>query len=124
MSVAEQKLLIVFWVFVISTVVNLTAFSSFARKSDVFEAELSKYFQCELPGHDPLYPCDREKFENIFSEVPAILSYGFVGSLPLANLVFVIRFNSLKRMFSRFWHAMNVKSATTNSKIKSLQGED
>ena len=124
MSVAERKLLIVFWVFVVSTVINLTAFSSFARKSDVFEAELNNYFLCELPGHDPLYPCDREKVESILSEVPVILSYGLLGSLPLANLVFVIRFDRLKRMFSRKSdrHAMSTRSVTTNSiKISSVE---
>ena len=116
MGVAEQKLLIVFWVFVVSTVINLTAFSTFARKSDVFEAELKNYLLCELPGHNPLYPCDREKMEKVFSEVPFIFSFGLYGCLPLANLVFVIRFDSLKKLFSRrSRHTVTTKSATTNS---------
>ena len=97
----ECKLLIVFWFFVVSTVINLTAFSEFARKSDIFEAELKQYFSCELHGHNPADPCDRERVERVLSEVPIILSYFFHGTLPVANLVFVISFQGLRNACSK-----------------------
>lgn len=78
--------------------INLTAFAEFARKSDVFEVELNKYFACEFSGHDPVNPCVRK---TVLSEVPVILSYAFHGSLPLVNLVFAVNFQGLKKMCSQ-----------------------
>lgn len=111
-SVTERKLMIVFWFFVLSTVINYTAFSEFVRKADLFEAELNKYFICELGGHDRMNPCDRERVERILSEVPVILAYAFSGFLPLANLVFVISFQGVKNIFSR----MRAMSSTVTSR--------
>lgn len=114
-SVPEQKLLILFWHFVISTVINLTTFALFARESGVFESSLRKYFTCELGGHDPANPCVRK---TTLSNVLVILSYAFHGSLPLSNLVFVISFQGMKKLCSQ----ARVKiTAATNSRSFSLR---
>ncbi|ORU95080.1 MAG: hypothetical protein A6F71_10475 [Cycloclasticus sp. symbiont of Poecilosclerida sp. M] len=112
-NVTERKLLIVFWFFVVSTVINLTAFSEFARKSDIFEAELNQYFSCELGGHNPANPCDRERVERVLSEIPIVLAYLFHGTLPVANLMFVISFQGLRNACSE---RQAKKSFVTNSR--------
>ena len=88
--------MIVFFYYVVSTVINLTGFSDFALKADIFQSELMKYLQCELPGHDPLNPCDRSAFEPIVSDALIVLSYGFHGMLPVVNLIFTISIQDLK----------------------------
>ena len=82
----------------VSTVINLTAFSEFARKSDIIGAKLNKYLFCELNGHDPANPCD---LEMVVSEVLIILAYFLNGTLPVANLVFVISFQGLRNACSK-----------------------
>ena len=76
--------------------INLTAFSDFARKSDIFQYELNKYFVCEQLGHNPASPCDRKAFEQIISRALVVLSYGFHGTLPIVNLIFAINIQELK----------------------------
>ena len=93
--------MIIFWFYVLSTVINYTAFSEFVRKSNVFEAEINDYFRCEFGGHDLENPCDRERVEKTISVIPVILSYALLGLIPLANLVFVISFQGLKTMWAR-----------------------
>lgn len=118
-SVPERKLLIIFWTFVFSTVVNLTLFSELARKNDVFKAALSEYFSCELNGHDPDNPCDRGKVE-FKSEVLSILSLVTTGCLlPLANLVFVISFEGLKKSCSQA--RAKISAITMNSSMREGQ---
>ena len=80
----------------VSTVVNLTAFSNLAGKADIFGIELNRYFMCERFGHDPTNPCNRARFERTRSEVLAILSLGLHGILPLFNLIFVISVRDLR----------------------------
>ena len=94
----ERKLLIVFWFFVVSTVINLTSFSEFARKSDIIEAKLKQYLFCELNGHNPANPCDLEK---VLPVVLTILAHFLNGTLPVANLVFVISFQGLRNACSK-----------------------
>lgn len=95
-GVAERKLLIVFCYYIVSTVIALTAFADFARKSDIFAAELDNYFICELGGHDPTNPCDRARFEGILSATLIVFAYAVHGLLPTVNLIFVISFKDLK----------------------------
>ena len=102
LNVAERKLLIIFCYYVVSTVVNLTAFSDFASKSDIFEVELNRYFACELAGHDPSNPCPRT-FEGVWTEVPVIIAYGLHGILPLVNLIFVVSLQELREKFPRLF---------------------
>ena len=116
----ERKLLIVFWFFVVSTVINLTAFSEFARKSDIIGARLNKYLFCELRGHNPANPCD---LEMVVSEVLIILAYFFHGTLPVANLVFVISFQGLRNACSK--RRANKSAVTiTNRNISLTEDRD
>ena len=119
-SDTERKLLIVFWFFVVSTVISLTVFSDFARKSDIFEAELNQYFSCELHGYNPADPCDREQ---VISEVPAIFSSFFSGTLPVANLVFVISFQGLRNACSKM-RANKGASTITSRNISLTEDRD
>ena len=73
--------------------INLTAFSDFARKADVFAAELEHYFRCEARGHDPENPCE---FKRVISETLVVLSYSLHGILPVVNLIFAINIQDLK----------------------------
>jgi hypothetical protein len=72
------------------------SFSDFARKADLFQNELKKYFLCELRGHDPLNPCDRSSFETLESDTLTILTFMFSGMLPVANLIFTISVQGVK----------------------------
>ena len=74
----------------------MTTFSIFTNKSDIIANELDRYFMCELSGHDPANPCDRERFERIINDVPVILAFGLHGILPLVNLIFVISVQDLR----------------------------
>ena len=76
-----------------ATVINLTAFSDFARKSEIFEHEIGTYFMCELKGHNSSDPC---VFNNPISTTLVILSYGFHGILPIVNLIFAVNVQDLK----------------------------
>lgn len=111
-STTEKKLLIIFCYYVISTVVELTAFSEFIRRSALFFSALNEYFICELKGHDPLNPCDRGKFEDVYSEIPVILSYGTRGLLPLFNMIFVVNFATLKEKYPWLFCAKKRSSAS------------
>ena len=83
-------------------VVGLTSVSNYARKSAVFQEKISEYFACESCGHNPADPaCNREHFGKLISVVPAILVQILAGTLPLANLVFVVSFQDLKNVLSR-----------------------
>lgn len=112
LSTTEKKLLILFCYYVISTVVELTTFSDGVRKSAIFRSALRKYFACEIKGHNPLDPCDREKFESVYSEVPVILAYGTRGFLPLFNVIFVVNFHKLKEKFPWLFCVKNRSSAS------------
>ncbi len=85
-----------FFYYVISTVISLTAFSDYVNKADLFQSELIKYLQCELLGHDPLNPCDRSKLESIVIGALAVLSFGFQGMLPVVNLIFTISIQDMR----------------------------
>ena len=116
----ERKLLIVFWFFVVSTVINLTIFSEFARKSDIIGAKLNKYLFCELRGHNPANPCD---LERVVSDVHITFSYFFHGTLPVANLVFVVSFQGLRNACSKM--IANKSAATiTNRNISLAEDRD
>ena len=93
---SEFKILLIICYYIVSTVINLTAFADFSRNSDLFQVRLSKYFACEQFGHNPELPCDRKPFEETVSSTLVILSYGFHGTLPLVNLVFTLNKNDIK----------------------------
>ena len=91
---SERKLLLIFIYYIVSTVINLTAFADFAHKADVFEAELNKYFSCEALGHNPENPCE---FDNVIITTLVVLSYAFHGILPIVNLIFAVNIQDLKK---------------------------
>ena len=105
---SERKILLIICYYIISTVINLTAFADFSHKSDLFQERLAKYFACEQFGHDPSNPCDRQPFEETLSSALIILSYGFHGTLPLLNLVFAVNINDLKGKCFRFRNSQKV----------------
>ncbi len=76
--------------------IALTSFSDYARKSDVFENELMKYFLCELHGHDPLNSCKRKKFEDLESTSLAFLGSILAAMLPVVNLIFTVSIQDVK----------------------------
>ena len=89
------------------------AFSDFVGKGDLFQNELGEYLQCELPGHDPLNPCERS-FETVLSRALIVLSYGFHGLLPVVNLIFTISVQDMKNK----WNALcggKVKNYSTGN---------
>ena len=102
--------MIIFWFYVLLTVISCIAISEFVHKSNVFEAEINDYFQCEFGGHDPENPCDRENVERTISPIPVILAYALLGLLSLTNLTFVISFQDLKATCSKAWSAATVSS--------------
>ena len=103
-----------------STVINLTAFSEFARKSDIINAKLEQYLFCELNGHDPANPCDLEK---VLPVVLTIFAYFLNGTLPVANLVFVISFQGLRNACSK--RRANKSAVTiTNRNISLTEDRD
>ena len=97
----------------ITTVITLVAFSDFSGKAGMFESEVSRYFQCELLGHDPLNPCDRSRFENIVSPALIVLSIAFYGMLPAVNLVFTISIQDMRKKCGML--CSKVKNFSTNS---------
>ena len=82
-------------------VVGLTSFTESARKSAVFGVKIEEYFTCESCGYNPADPCNREQIEQFRSKVLIILGDILSGTLPLANLIFVISFQDLKNACSR-----------------------
>lgn len=58
------------------------------------------YLMCELPGHNPVNPCDRSRFERYIADPFIVLSYAFHGTLPLANLIFTVSIEDLRRKFA------------------------
>lgn len=121
LSTTEKKLFILFCYYVISTVVELTAFSEIVSKSANFQFGLGQYFACERKGHDPLNPCDREKFEKFYSEVPVILAYGTRGLLPLFNIIFVINFGKFKEKYPWLFCAKILKKSFASSATPSKE---
>ena len=115
--------MIVFFYYVVSTVIGLTAFSDFALKADLFESELIKYLQCEMPGHDPLNPCNRSAFEHILSDALIILSYGLVGMLPVVLLIFTISIQDLKSK-CKVLHGKMKTLSTKNTASSTWEGRE
>ena len=90
--------MIILCYFIVSTVINLTAFAEFSHKSAISKKRLTSYFFCEQLGHDPQNPCN---FENTVSVALAILAYGFHGTLPLVNLIFALNIEEIKMIYKR-----------------------
>ena len=63
------------------------------NKKDLYVKKFWEYFECELPGYDPLNPCDR----SFMAFKPLIVYYGFSGMLPAINLIFIISIQDMKR---------------------------
>lgn len=80
-------------------VISESIFSDFLRKADLLEYELTKYFTCELNGHDPLNPCDRSMIEELAAGGLDILILFLVGTFPTVNLIFVVSIQDTKRRF-------------------------
>lgn len=94
--------MVVFWHYVVLSVIALARFSYDIRLLDVKRTNLFNYFQCETGGHDSANPCDRGEEESVLLSLLDMLVYVLVGTLPLSNLVFVISIQSLKDLCSSY----------------------
>ena len=79
------------------------------------------YLQCELPGHDPLNPCN---LKPIVSYALIVLAYGFNGMLPVVNLIFTISIQDMKSKCGmlcgkmKSFLASNTKNNTSSSAVE------
>ena len=98
----------------IQAAINLTAFTDLINRLDLFRTEFTNYLMCELPGHDPLNPCDRSKFERYsLSTALIIFSFAFHGTLPVGNLIFTISVVHMKKQCKIF--CSKIKSISSSS---------
>ena len=104
-TVAELKILIVFFYSLIFSVVSLTGFTVATQNVTEFASELSAYFACESQGIQPGRMCERG-FNRIGNEVVLCLVYILLGFYPVVSLVFVISYQEMKEKFSK-WFARN-----------------
>jgi hypothetical protein len=98
-GIPERKILLFFIYNAVFAVIGISALSGFARKADLFQSELVRYFTCEFNGHNPLNPCDRSIIEGIEPDGVTIMVYIIGGSLPIVNLIFVISIKDVKKRF-------------------------
>lgn len=110
-GVPERKLMILFWFAVVGAIIDTVSISEYARRADAFRTELTKYFTCEFNGHNLASPCDRERVE-LFPPIHLIIVLITRGFRPLANMVFIISFKSLKTIFLKAQTSITGSSRT------------
>ena len=99
-GVAEKKLVIIFAYFIALEVMGLISFSLSQRNASQLMKEITKYFTCELYGHDPANPCSRAAFEKFLHPTIGISSNMLLYLTPLVNMVYVVDFQFLRSKIS------------------------
>ena len=94
---AEKKILIIFCYYIILGVIGLVTFTFATRNDDRILEEIAGYFTCELPGIDPLNPCDRSRYQALLDPELNCFSYILLGLFPVVNLIFAVNADKLKQ---------------------------
>lgn len=89
---AERKILIVLCYYVVVASFSLTQYTVVIRNLDAFAIQLEQYFVCELSGHDPSNPCDRNKFRQLSNPGVTTATFILLGLFPLFNLIYVLNY--------------------------------
>ena len=74
----ERKILIALTYHVILAMFSLTSFTIVTRNEEKFFQQLFSYFSCEVGGHNPEMPCDRNQFRQITNPEIAAVSNALV----------------------------------------------
>ena len=92
---AERKILIVFFYYIVFTVIAVTAYTLNSRDADKLKEGLVKYFLCESTG--PENPCDTSAYRAYVHTEIAALAYVLLGFFPAALLIFVVSIKDMKQ---------------------------
>ena len=92
LGMAERKILIVLCYYVVVASFSLTQYTVVIRNLDAFAIQLEQYFVCELSGHDPSNPCDRNKFRQLSNPGVTTATFILLGLFPLFNLIYVLNY--------------------------------
>ncbi len=111
---AEKKLLIILCYHISATVISMSAFAEYLRRSKSFSQRLQEYLVCEQPGHDPSDPCDRESIESLSTIIMLSFTSVLHGIQPLVYLVFVVNTAELRGKVLSFYRKI-IKSEDKGS---------
>ena len=92
----ERKILIALTYYVILVTFSLTSFTIETRNEEKFFQQLFSYFSCEVGGHNPEMPCNRNQFRQITNPQIAAVSNALLSLFPAINLVYALDIMSLR----------------------------
>ncbi len=118
--IAQAKILMVLIYHVVLGASTLTAFTVASRNFPLFLDELLKYFICESAGTGEA--CDRSGFNKYNNTVASTISFVVLALAPVVNLVYVMKFLSMRETCLRWCgrkekstSGENISSSTSNS---------
>ena len=114
---AERKILIVLCYYVVVASFSLTQYTVVIRNLDAFNMQLEKYFICELNGHDPSNPCDRNRFRQLSNPGLTALTFILLGLFPLFNLIYALNYEELLKRCRACFRGKKLSSRMTMSSI-------
>ena len=105
-STAEKKIFFVLCYYVIFAVIMLVYFGFFTADTDLFIEALETYFHCQALGHLPnqTSQCDPKEYQQYIYPELAATTYFLMGFITTANLTFVIKWSTITKFCSRYYH--------------------
>ena len=117
LGMAERKILIVLCYYVVVASFSLTQYTVVVRNLDAFDAQLEKYFICELSGHDPSNPCDRNEFRQLSNPGITAVTFVLLGLFPLFNLIYALNYEELLKRCRACFGIKKLSSRMTMSSM-------
>ena len=98
-SSPEKKLFILFWYYILVSIVLLTFLTVELHNANSVVEELQNYFSCSMGGYNPECEVYRKKIENITwpTYYLNLFSTFLLCSITLSNLIYVLQIYDIKK---------------------------
>ena len=124
-SVPEVKILIVLSYYMVLGIVQLLNITISLNNATPFLKDLFKYFECQLPGYDPMCEDIRRQFETHLKPELNGVSYFLYALITWVGLLFAVRGDDVKWLIQKVvsyyqivkarFHATDSSSKTTSA---------